>query len=155
MKRLLRLVAVSAFVVGCSTVTTYPQTSVTEPSAAATLASTEASDPLSVGGSFCAGLVLAAVFRADEDAGPGGALEVIDTAAGASRRFAAEWPDGYHLAPVSGAVALVGADGSVAARDGDRFPGLEVCDMEQGVIRIVGFGPLPGVSPEVAPSQVH
>jgi hypothetical protein len=154
MKRVPRLIAVSALVASCSTVTTYPRTSVTEPSTAASLASAEASDPLS-GGSACAGLVLAAVFRADEDAGPGGALEVIDTAAGASRRFAAEWPDGFHLARVSSAVALVGTDGLVAARDGDRFRGLEVCDMEQGVIRVVALGPLPGVSRGVGASQVH
>jgi len=155
MMRLLRLVAVSAFVAGCSTVTTYPQTSVIGPSAAPSFSNADRSGAPPVDASLCAGLVLAAVFRADEQAGPGGALEVIDTAAGASTRFAAEWPGDYHLARVSGALALVGADGSVLAHDGDRFPGLEVCDMEQGVIRVVGLGPLPGVSPGVGASQAH
>jgi hypothetical protein len=89
---------------------------------------------------LCAGAVLSAVFRADASTGPAGALE-------GSPRLSVIWPEGFRveLRPAGG--VLVAADGTVVAHDGDRFTGLEVCNVIGTTVELAGLGPLPGISP--------
>ncbi len=80
---------------------------------------------------------------------------MIDTLTGATKRYAVNWPDGYHVEQRVNGGVLLGPDGSVIARDGDRFADLQVCSVTDNTIEVDGLGPLPGASPAPSPSTAR